>query len=80
MAISIPLITTFDAKGINRAITQFKRLDGGVNKSAFVLKNLNQATSNAFRSVARVGAGVALGAGLIGKALVSQSNRWIGED
>ena len=73
MAISIPLITTFDAKGINRAITQFKRLDGGVNKSAFVLKNLNQATNNAFRSVARVGAGVALGAGLIGKALVSQA-------
>ena len=73
MAISIPLITTFDAKGINRAITQFKRLDGGVNKSAFVLKNLNQATNNAFRSVARVGAGVALGAGLIGKALVTQA-------
>jgi len=73
MAISIPLITTFDAKGINRAITQFKRLDGGVNKSAFVLKNLNQATSNAFRSIAKVGAGVAFGAGLIGKALVSQA-------
>jgi len=73
MAISIPLITTFDAKGINRAITQFKRLDGGVNKSAFVLKNLNQATNNAFRSVAKVGAGVAFGAGLIGKALVTQA-------
>lgn len=73
MAINIPLITSFDAKGINRAVREFKKLEGGVNKSAFVLKNLDRASSNAFKSIAKVSAGIALGAGVVGKALVSQA-------
>jgi len=73
MAINIPLITTFDAKGINRAVREFKKLEGGVNKSAFVLKNLDRASTNAFKSIAKVSAGLAIGAGIVGKALVSQA-------
>ena len=71
MAINIPLITTFDAKGINRAVREFKKLDGGVNKSAFVLKNLNQATTNAFKSIAKVAGVLGVGVGVAIKSFAS---------
>jgi len=73
MAISIPLVTTFDSKGITKAIQQFKKLDGGVAKSGYAIRNLNQASTNAFKSIAKVGLGVAVGAGFIAKGLLEQA-------
>lgn len=68
MAISIPLVTTFDSKGITRAIQQFKKLDGSVAKSGFAIRNLNQASNNAFKKIAKVGGVLGVGLGLAVKA------------
>ena len=38
MAVRIPLVTTFSAKGIKAAIKEFKALDGVIAKAAFVAK------------------------------------------
>jgi len=73
MAINIPLITTFDSKGITKAIQQFKKLEGGTQKSAFVVKNLENNLGRAFKSFAMVGAGAALAGGAIAKVLLSQA-------
>jgi hypothetical protein len=73
MAINIPLITTFDAKGINRAISQFKKLEGSTAKSAFVVKNLDQGLNKAFKSLAMVGAGAALAGGAVAKVLLAEA-------
>ena len=73
MAISIPLVTTFDSKGITKAIQQFKKLDGGVAKSGYAIGSLNRASTNAFKSIAKVGLGVAVGAGFIAKGLLEQA-------
>ena len=38
MAINIPIISDFDAKGVNRAIKEFQQLDGVGEKTGFALK------------------------------------------
>ncbi len=38
MALSIPIISEFDGKGINKAIAEFKQLDGAGAKAGFALK------------------------------------------
>jgi len=38
MAVSLPIVTEFDGKGIQKAIAQFKQLEGAGAKSAFALK------------------------------------------
>jgi hypothetical protein len=40
MAVRIPLVTTFSAKGIKAAIKEFKALEGTVAKAAFVAKKV----------------------------------------
>ena len=37
MALSIPIISEFDGKGINKAIAEFKQLDGAGAKAGFAL-------------------------------------------
>ena len=73
MAINIPLITSFDSKGITKAIQQFKKLEGGTQKSAFVVKNLENNMGKAFKSLAMVAGGAALAGGAIAKVLLSQA-------
>jgi len=38
MAISIPIVTEFDGKGLSKAMAEFKQLEGAGAKSAFALK------------------------------------------
>ena len=38
MAVSIPIVTEFDGKGISKAMAEFKQLEGAGAKSAFALK------------------------------------------
>ena len=73
MAINIPLITSFDSKGITKALQQFKKLEGGTQKSAFVVKNLENNMGKAFKSLAMVAGGAALAGGAIAKVLLSQA-------
>lgn len=38
MAVTLPIITEFDGKGINRAVAEFKKLESTSEKAAFIMK------------------------------------------
>jgi hypothetical protein len=63
MALSIPIISEFDGKGIDRAMAEFKALDGAGAKTGFALKK-------AFLPAIAVLGGLAAGLGLATKAAV----------
>ena len=51
MAITIPIVSQFDGKGIQKAIKQFKALETNGQKAAFVLKKMGQAAALGFAAV-----------------------------
>ena len=69
MAIIVPVVSTWDAKGLNKAIRDFKKLDGGVAKTGFGLRALDQGMGGLVKSFAKVGAGVAVAGAAIGYKL-----------
>jgi hypothetical protein len=70
MAIVVPIISSFDNRGIQKAIADFKNLNGAGQRSAFALMNTNKAVNTAAKNFAKLGAvGVGL-AGVIGGSLV----------
>ena len=71
MAVGVNIVSTFDSKGISRAISDFKKLDGAGNKATFGLRTLDKGLSNTLASFAKVAAGVAVAAGAIGYKLAS---------
>lgn len=74
MAVVVPIISTFDAKGIDRAIRDFKRLESGSDKAAFGLLNANKAAGSLVAGLAKISA-VAIGAAaVIGKNLVDAAS------
>jgi len=70
MAIVVPVISTFDAKGIRKAIQNFKNLEGGAAKTLFVLRGLDQGLTTAAKNIAKYGAAAAGAASVIGYKLV----------
>lgn len=69
-AINVPVVTTFDAKGIDKAISTFKRLDGGVAKTAYAMRTADSAVTNAVKALGKfalVGGAIA---GAVGGKLV----------
>jgi len=69
-AINVPVVTTFDAKGINKAISTFKKLDGGVAKSAYAMRTADSAITNVVKTLGKfalVGGAIA---GAVGGKLV----------
>lgn len=70
MAVVVPIISTFDAKGVTKAIADFKKLDNAGDKSASVLLNSNKALNTLGKNFAKFG-GIAAGvAGVVGGSLV----------
>jgi len=70
MAVVVPIISTFDAKGIDKAIRDFKKLETAGQRSSFALLNGTKAVNTLGRTFAKVGG---IGAGLaavIGGSLV----------
>jgi hypothetical protein len=63
MAVSIPIVTEFDGKGLKKAIAEFNQLEGAGAKSAFALKK-------AMLPAVAVLGGLATGLGLATKAAV----------
>lgn len=59
MAINVPIITSFDAKGISRAIRDFQRLEGTALKTGFALGSLDKGATMVATALAKVGIGVA---------------------
>jgi hypothetical protein len=69
-AINVPVVTTFDSKGIDKAVSTFKKLDGGVAKTAYAMRTADSAVTNVVKSLGKfalVGAGIA---GAVGGKLV----------
>ena len=71
MAVGVNIVSTFDSKGISRAIKDFQKLDGAGNKASFALRTFDQAATNGIKNIAKMGAAVGLAAGAIGYKLAS---------
>jgi hypothetical protein len=70
MAVVVPVISTFDSSGINKAIRDFKKLDGAGQRSAYALLNTDKAFTSASKTFAKFGAIAGGLAGVIGGKLV----------
>ena len=51
MAITIPIISQFDGKGIQKAVKQFKSLENNAQRASFVLKKMGQVAAVGFAAV-----------------------------
>jgi hypothetical protein len=71
MAVGVNIVSTFDSKGIKRAIGDFQKLDGAGNKATFGLRTFDKGMTNTIKNVAKVGAAVGAAAGVIGFKLAS---------
>jgi hypothetical protein len=71
MAVVVPIISTFDAKGITKAIADFKKLDNAGEKSASVLLSTNKAANTLGKNFAKFGAIASGVVGVIGVSLAT---------
>jgi hypothetical protein len=71
MAVGVNIVSSFDSKGIRKALNDFKKLEGAGNKATFSLRTLDKGLGNTLASVGKVAAGVALAAGAIGYKLAT---------
>ena len=65
MAVGVNIVSSFDSKGIRKAILDFKALDGAGNKATFGLRTFDKAATNGLKNVAKYGAIAAVGLGTI---------------
>jgi hypothetical protein len=65
MALGVNIVSSFDSKGINKAISDFKKLDGAGSKATFGLRTLDKAATNGFKNVAKYGGLAAAGLGAL---------------
>ena len=71
MAVGVNIVSSFDSKGISRAISDFKKIEGAGNKATFGLRTFDKGMTNALATVGKLAAGVAVAAGAIGFKLAS---------
>lgn len=71
MAVGVNIVSTFDSKGIKRAIGDFNKLEGAGNKATFGLRTFDKGMTNTIKTVAKVGAAFGAAAGVIGFKLAS---------
>lgn len=74
MAVNVPIISSFDSRGIERALRDFKRLQTGSEKAAFTLRSMDKAAVGLAKQLGRF---VAIGgavAGVIGQNLVTAAS------
>lgn len=65
MAVGVSIVSTFDGKGIQKAIKDFRKLEGVSAKGAYSMRTIDKAVSNGVRNVAKYGSIVAGGLGLV---------------
>jgi hypothetical protein len=71
MAVGVNIVSTFDSKGINRAISDFKKIEGSGAKATFALRTFDKGMTNTLKTVGKLAAGVGIAAGAIGFKLAS---------
>jgi hypothetical protein len=67
MAVVVPIISTFDSKGVSRAIADFKKLDGAGKKTQFALGATSKAFSSMAGAVAKFGGIAVVAAGALAR-------------
>ena len=70
MALGVNIVSDFNAKGINQAIRDFKKLDSTAKKTAFALQTTTSALNNGIKNLAKYGAAASIVTGIIGKKLI----------
>jgi hypothetical protein len=74
MALGVNIISEFDAKGINKAIRDFKKLETAGEKTAFALRSVDAAAMKMGKALLKFGAiGAGVGA-IVGKKLVDAAS------
>jgi len=71
MAVGVNIVSTFDSKGIKRAVKDFQTLQGAGNKATYGLRTFDKGMTNALKTVGKLTAGVGVAAGAIGFKLAS---------
>ena len=74
MAVGVNIVSDFDAKGIKKAISDFKKLEGAGNKATFGLRTFDSAVTNGVKNLAKFGAVAGVVAGVIGKNLIDAAS------
>lgn len=74
MAVGVNIVSTFDSKGIDKAIRDFKKLEGTGNKAAFSLKTFDSAMTNGAKNLAKFGGAALIVGGIIGKSLITSAS------
>jgi hypothetical protein len=70
MAVGVNIVSTFDSKGIQRAIKDFQKIEGAGNKATFGLRTVDKAFTNGAKNVAKYGGLLAAGLGLAATQMV----------
>jgi hypothetical protein len=74
MAVIVPIVTTFNAKGINKAISDFKKLETTGQKVAFGMRGVDQAAMATTKALAKMGAVTAVAVGVLGRPLINAAS------
>ena len=74
MAVGVNIVSTFNSKGIDRAIKDFQKLDGAGNKAAYSLRTFDKALTNGAIKLAKFGAATAVVGGIIAKSLIQSAS------
>ena len=73
MAVGVNIVSTFDSKGISKAIKDFQTLQGAGNKATYGLRTFDKGMTNTLKAVGKLATGVAVAAGAIGYSLVKSA-------
>jgi len=61
MAVGVSIVSTFDAKGVYKAIKDFKKLEGVSARASYSMRTIDKAVTNGVRNVAKYGSVAAAG-------------------
>jgi TP901 family phage tail tape measure protein len=70
MSVIVPVISTFDSRGITKAVRDFKKLEGGANRAGHVMRTMDSAATKLAKSVARIGGVAAVAGGFAAKSFI----------
>ena len=70
MALGVNIVSTFDSKGIKKAISDFGKLEGVGKKATFGLRTIDSAVSNGMKNIAKYGGIAAAAIGGLGLFMV----------
>lgn len=74
MAVVVPIISSFDSRGITKAVRDFSKLEKSSDKLAFGLRATDQAATKMAIGFAKIAAAGAVVAGVVGKQLIDAAS------